>query len=56
MKYIWLLIPCIIAVATPFYNAIDPKLAGIPLFFWFQLVMVPLSAFFIFLAYRGDKQ
>ncbi len=56
MKYIWLLMPCLIAIAVPIYNAIEPKLMGFPLFFWFQLGLIPASSIFIFLAYLGDKQ
>lgn len=56
MKYIWLLIPCIAAIATPLYNAIEPKLFGIPLFFWFQLGLIPVSSLFILMAYFGDEQ
>jgi hypothetical protein len=55
VKYLWLIIPCLIAVAVPFYNTIEPKLSGVPFFFWFQLGLIPVSAFFIFLAYIGDR-
>jgi hypothetical protein len=52
MKYILLIVPCLIALATPFYNSIEPSLAGIPFFYWFQLVLIPISAICIFLADR----
>lgn len=50
MKYILLLIPCLMAMAVPFYNAVEPMLFGIPFFFWFNLMLVPLGGLFIFLA------
>jgi hypothetical protein len=56
MRYLWLLIPCILAIAVPLYNMIDPKLFGIPFFFWFQLALIPFSSLFILLFYLGDKQ
>jgi hypothetical protein len=56
MKYLWLLIPCIWAIATPLYNAIEPKLFGMPFFFWFQLGLIPVSSLFILLTYLGDKR
>src|SRR5205809_310495 len=37
MKYVYLIIPCVIALATPLYNSIEPRLFGFPFFFWFQL-------------------
>lgn len=55
MKYLFLLVPCVAALAVPFYNTMDPKLLGIPFFFWFQLLLVPLSAVFIFFAYLREK-
>jgi hypothetical protein len=56
LKYLLLIIPCVAALAVPFYNAIEPKLFGIPFFFWSQLVLVPVSALFILAAYLGEKQ
>jgi hypothetical protein len=56
LRYLLLLIPCIAALAVPLYNMIEPKLFGIPFFFWSQLVLVPVSALFILAAYLGEKQ
>ena len=50
MRYILLLIPCILSVITPYYNTIEPKLFGFPFFYWFLLVLVPVSSLFIYLA------
>jgi len=50
MKYILLLIPCIAALAVPFYNVIEPTLFGFPFFYWFNLLLVPVSVLFIFAA------
>jgi hypothetical protein len=52
MKYIFLFLPCLIALATPFYNSVEPSFAGIPFFYWFQLVLIPISAVCIFVADR----
>jgi hypothetical protein len=50
MKYLLLLAPCVIALLTPLYNGLIPAFAGIPLFYWFQLALVPLAALAIFAA------
>ena len=50
MKYLLLAAPCIVAVLTPLYNGVDPALFGIPLFYWLQLLMIPLSALAIWAA------
>jgi hypothetical protein len=55
MKYLLLLIPCVIAVWVPLFNSIGPELFGIPFFYWFQLLLVPVSAIAIFAADRVGK-
>jgi hypothetical protein len=52
MKYALLFLPCLIALAAPFYNSVEPRLFDIPFFYWFQLVLIPTSAICIFLADR----
>ena len=57
MKYILLLIPCIAALAVPFYNVIEPRLFGVPFFFWFNMALVPVTVLFIYAASKleGSK-
>jgi hypothetical protein len=50
MKSLLLAAPCILAVLTPLYNHFDPALFGIPLFYWFQLLLIPVSALAIWAA------
>jgi hypothetical protein len=55
MKYILLLVPCILAVAVPLYNYDAPRLFGFPVFYWALLLQVPTSALFVYLAFRIDR-
>jgi hypothetical protein len=55
MKYFLLLSPCVLALATPLYNRLEPQLFGIPFFFWFQLALIPVSAVFILAAYLLER-
>ena len=55
MKLLLLLIPCVVALWTPLYNFEDPALFGLPFFYWFQLLLIPLSALAIFAADRIGK-
>ncbi|MGD0562157.1 MAG: DUF3311 domain-containing protein [Roseiarcus sp.] len=55
MKYLLLLIPCVIALWTPLYNSTSPELFGVPFFYWFQLLLVPVSALAIYAADRVGK-
>ena len=55
MRYVLLVLPCIAALSVPFYNRLEPELFGIPFFYWFNLLLVPVSAAFIYAASRlGD--
>jgi hypothetical protein len=53
MKYIYLLVPCLLALAAPMYNSIEPRLFGFPFFYWFQMLLIPVSCGFIYLVYRS---
>lgn len=48
-----ILLVCLIALWVPLYNRIDPKLAGIPFFYWFQFCWVIVSAVVTFFAYKA---
>ena len=55
MKYLLLLAPCVLAVLTPLYNRFSPELFGVPFFYWFQLLLIPVSALAIYAADRLGK-
>ena len=56
MRYVLLLIPCIAALGVPFYNRLEPELFGFPFFYWFNLLLVPVSVLFIYAASKlGDR-
>jgi hypothetical protein len=55
MRYLLLLIVCVIALWVPLYNIIEPTLFGVPLFYWFQLFLVPVSALAIYFVDRLRK-
>ncbi|MGQ0741160.1 MAG: DUF3311 domain-containing protein [Alphaproteobacteria bacterium] len=56
------LIPFAAYAWVPFYNRIEPELAGVPFFYWYQLLWVVIGALLLGLAYvldssaRGDAQ
>lgn len=52
LQVILLAIPCIAVLAVPYYNTLEPSLFGIPFFYWWQLVWVPLSSVFIAIVYK----
>ena len=54
--YLLLLLPFVAMLWVPFYNRIDPELAGIPFFYWYQMLWIVLGAVFILPVYLFEKQ
>ena len=49
----WLvLIPLIGTFVPMFYNRVDPKIGGMPFFYWYQLLWIPISVTCTFVVYR----
>jgi hypothetical protein len=53
--YWLLLIPFVGVLIPPLYNSEDPKLIGIPFFYWYQLAWVPLSVVVTTIVYRKTR-
>ena len=50
MKYVLLIIPCVLSLAAPLYNMVEPRFIGLPFFYWFNLLLIPVSTAFIYAA------
>jgi hypothetical protein len=48
------IIPFAAALWVPFYNRLEPSLAGIPFFYWYQLLWILLGALIVWIVYRAD--
>ena len=58
LQVVLLAIPCIAVLIVPWFNRVDPEIAGIPFFYWWQMLWVPLCGAFIGIVYRmvvGDR-
>jgi hypothetical protein len=45
--WIWhllLLVPFVGTLWVPFYNSVEPRLGGIPYFYWYQFTWIGISA------------
>jgi hypothetical protein len=47
-----LLIPFAASLWVPFYNSVEPSVAGIPFFYWYQLLWIIIGAAIIAFVYR----
>ena len=51
----WLLIlPFIVLLWPPFYNFRSPEFAGIPFFYWFQLLWIIITAIITAIVYFAE--
>jgi Protein of unknown function (DUF3311) len=46
--YLLFVVQFVVILWPPFYNKIDPTFAGIPFFYWFQLLWVLVTAIVYF--------
>ena len=51
-----LLIPIVVPLIVPLYNAVEPKLGSWPLFYWLQLAFVALGVATTVLVYRMTRR
>lgn len=51
-----LLVPFVGLLWVPFYNHALPAIGGLPFFYWYQLLWVPVTALLIWIVYRHGKK
>jgi hypothetical protein len=56
-RWTWLLlIPLIGTLIPPIYNTRDPELFGVPFFYWYQRVWIPVSVLVTVIVYQATKR
>jgi hypothetical protein len=55
LSHLLLLIPYVAMMWVPSYNRIEPALAGIPFFYWYQLLWIVLGVVILLPAYLGGR-
>jgi hypothetical protein len=50
-----LLIPLVGVLFPMFYNNLRPRLGGLPFFYWYQLLWVPISVVITMIVYRSTR-
>ncbi|HXW52418.1 MAG TPA: DUF3311 domain-containing protein [Candidatus Acidoferrales bacterium] len=52
LGWYWLLVvPYLVMLWAPSFNSLQPALAGIPFFYWYQFVWIALTAVIIWIVY-----
>jgi hypothetical protein len=53
----WLLvIPFIVSLWVPFYNSVEPKVWGMPMYYWYQLLWVLIGAAIAAIVYSAERK
>ncbi len=58
MWYLLLVAPLVGVLIPSIYNEMRPELGGIPFFYWYQMLWIPLGVLITVLVYfktRGDR-
>ena len=50
-----LLLPLVVTLFPPIYNSIDPTLADLPFFYWYQLAAIGFSVAVTLIVYRKTR-
>ncbi|MCL5423745.1 MAG: DUF3311 domain-containing protein [Candidatus Marsarchaeota archaeon] len=45
-----IIIPFLVYFSVPLYNITNPAIGGLPFFYWFQILMLPITAILLFKA------
>lgn len=53
--HLLLVIPLVGTLLPWFYNRTDPRLFGIPFFYWYQLVWIPIGVVCTLIVYRATR-
>ena len=54
--YLLLLIPFVATLWVPFYASAEPAIAGVPYFYWYQFLWVPISAIITAVVYFATRE
>jgi len=54
--HLLLAVPYIAVLWPPFYNRIEPSIAGIPFFYWYQMLWIAIGAAVLVPVYLSDER
>jgi len=46
----------LLMLVVPWFNSIEPRLFGMPFFYWSQFVFVPIGVICVYLVYRMTRE
>ena len=55
LAWLLLLIPYVAMMWVPSYNRIEPEIAGIPFFYWYQMLWIVIGALILLPVWFGER-
>ncbi|MGH7737404.1 MAG: DUF3311 domain-containing protein [Candidatus Tyrphobacter sp.] len=55
-RYLLLLLPFFAFLWPQYYDRLEPRLAGLPFFYWYQLLWVALTGLLVGFVFLGGRQ
>ena len=56
LVHLLLVVPYIAVLWPPFFNRIDPEIAGIPFFYWYQMLWIAIGALVLLPIYFAEER
>lgn len=54
--YLLLAVPFVAMIWIGFYDRAEPAIFGVPFFYWYQLLWIPLGALLLLPVYRAEER
>ncbi len=54
--YLLLIVPFVGTLWVPFYNALEPRLGGVPYFYWYQFLWIGIGALLTAVVYFATRE
>jgi hypothetical protein len=56
LVHLLLLVPYVAVLWVPLFNRSEPAIAGIPFFYWYQMLWIPLGAILLLPVYLAEER
>ncbi|HUJ04015.1 MAG TPA: DUF3311 domain-containing protein [Rhizomicrobium sp.] len=56
LVHLLLVVPFVAILWVPFYDRVEPEIAGIPFYYWYQMLWILLGALLLWPVYRAGER
>lgn len=56
LVHLLLIVPYLAVLGVPFFNRAMPAIAGVPFFYWYQMLWIPLGALLLLPVYLTEER